>query len=160
VAATAAKTGLLDLARALAAEIGPFGIRADMVVPRTMDTERRHAEWYPEFRQASPGAPEQLEQIPLGRLVRPEEIAEACVFLAFDASACITADEIRLTGGRVGGGPPDPAPVLRAGYLGQIHPVPLGLWKQPTDCGSSCFGSHSTTSGNSTVKAMVTRKTT
>src|SRR5438094_4863391 len=45
-AVTAAKTGLLGLVRALAAELGPFGIRANMVVPGSMDTERRYAEWY------------------------------------------------------------------------------------------------------------------
>jgi 3-oxoacyl-[acyl-carrier protein] reductase len=98
---TAAKTGLLGLMRALAAELGPFGIRANMVIPGTMDTERRYAEWYPEFRQAPPGAPEQLKQIPLGRLGRPEEIADACVFLASDASSYITGDEIRVMGGRI-----------------------------------------------------------
>ena len=98
---TAAKTGLLGLVRALAAELGPFGIRANMVIPGTMDTERRYAEWYPEFRQAPPGAPEQLKQIPLGRLGRPEEIADACVFLASDASSYITGDEIRVMGGRI-----------------------------------------------------------
>jgi 3-oxoacyl-[acyl-carrier protein] reductase len=98
---TAAKTGLLGLVRALAAELGPFGIRANMVIPGTMDTERRYAEWYPEFRQAPPGAPEQLKQIPLGRLGRPEEIADACLFLASDASAYITGDEIRVMGGRI-----------------------------------------------------------
>src|SRR5213592_4700914 len=53
-AVTAAKTGLLGLVRALAAELGPFGIRANMVVPGLMDTERRYAEWYPEFRQSPP----------------------------------------------------------------------------------------------------------
>ncbi|MBI4269484.1 MAG: SDR family oxidoreductase [Candidatus Rokubacteria bacterium] len=100
-AVTAAKTGLLGLVRALAAELGAFGIRANMVVPGTMDTERRYAEWYPEFRQAPPGAPEQLKQIPLGRLGRPEEIADACVFLASDASAYVTGDTIRVMGGRL-----------------------------------------------------------
>ena len=100
-AVTAAKTGLLGLVRALAAELGPFGIRANMVIPGTMDTERRYAEWYPEFRQAPPSAPEQLKQIPLGRLGRPEEIADACVFLASDASSYITGDEIRVMGGRI-----------------------------------------------------------
>ena len=100
-AVTAAKTGLLGLVRALAAELGPFGIRANMVVPGFMDTERRYAEWYPEFRQAPPGAPEQLKQIPLGRLGRPEEIADACVFLASDASAYVTGDTIRVMGGRL-----------------------------------------------------------
>ena len=46
------------------------------------------------------------------------------------------------------------------GYFGQMNPEPLGLGKQPTDCGNSCLGSHSTTSGKSTVKAMVKKKTT
>jgi len=100
-AVTAAKTGLLGLMRALAAELGPFGIRANMVVPGVIDTERRYAEWYPEFRQAPPGAPEQLKQIPLGRLGRPEDIADACVFLASDASSYVTGDAIRVMGGRI-----------------------------------------------------------
>ena len=98
-AVTAAKTGLLGLVRALAAELGPSGIRVNMVVPGTIDTERRYAEWYPEFRQAPPGGAEQLKRIPLGRLGRPEEIAEACLFLASDASAYITGDTIRVMGG-------------------------------------------------------------
>jgi 3-oxoacyl-[acyl-carrier protein] reductase len=101
VAVTAAKHGLLGLVRALAAELGPFGIRANMVVPGFIDTERRYAEWYPEFRQAPPGAPEQLKDIPLRRLGRPEEIADACVFLASDASAYVTGDALRVMGGRI-----------------------------------------------------------
>jgi NAD(P)-dependent dehydrogenase (short-subunit alcohol dehydrogenase family) len=100
-AVATAKTGLLGLVRALAAELGPFGIRANMVVPGFIDTERRYAEWYPEFRQAPPGAPEQLKQIPLGRLGRPEDIADACVFLASDASAYVTGDAMRVMGGRI-----------------------------------------------------------
>jgi 3-oxoacyl-[acyl-carrier protein] reductase len=100
-AVTAAKTGLLGLVRALAAELGPFGIRANMVVPGFIDTERRYAEWYPEFRESPPGAPAQLKEIPLGRLGRPEEIADACVFLASDASAYVTGDTIRVMGGRL-----------------------------------------------------------
>ncbi len=100
-AVTTAKTGLLGLVRALAAELGPFGIRVNMVAPGFIDTERRYAEWYPEFRQAPPGSPEQVKQIPLRRLGRPEEIADACVFLASDQSAYVTGDTIRVMGGRV-----------------------------------------------------------
>jgi NAD(P)-dependent dehydrogenase (short-subunit alcohol dehydrogenase family) len=100
-AVTAAKTGLLGLVRALAAELGPAGIRVNMVVPGFIDTERRYAEWYPEFRQAPPGAPEQLKEIPLRRLGRPEDIADACVFLASDASAYVTGDALRVMGGRI-----------------------------------------------------------
>ncbi len=99
-AVTTAKTGLLGLVRALAAELGPFGIRANMVMPGYIDTERRYAEWYPEFKQTPPGSPEQLKQIPLGRLGRPEDIADACLFLASDASAYVTGDTLRVMGGR------------------------------------------------------------
>jgi len=99
-AVTTAKTGLLGLVRALAAELGPFGVRANMVMPGFIDTERRYAEWYPEFKQTPPGSAEQLKQIPLGRLGRPEDIADACVFLASDASAYVTGDTIRVMGGR------------------------------------------------------------
>ena len=100
-AVTTAKTGLLGLVRALAAELGPSGIRVNMVMPGFIDTERRYAEWYPEFRKSPPGAPEELEKIPLRRLGRPEDIAEACVFLASDASAYVTGDELRVMGGRI-----------------------------------------------------------
>jgi NAD(P)-dependent dehydrogenase (short-subunit alcohol dehydrogenase family) len=99
-AVTAAKTGVLGLIRALAAELGPSGIRANLVMPGFIDTERRYAEWYPEFQKSPPGSPEQLKQIPLGRLGRPEDIADACVFLASDASAYVTGDTLRVMGGR------------------------------------------------------------
>jgi len=98
---TVAKTGLVGLVRALAAELGPFGIRVNMVMPGFIDTERRHAEWYPEFRQAPPGSAEEIAKIPLRRLGRPEDIAEACVFLASDSSSYVTGDSIRVMGGRV-----------------------------------------------------------
>ncbi len=87
--------------RALAAELGPFGIRANMVVPGFIDTERRYAQWYPELRQAPPGSPEQLKQIPLGGSGRPEDIAGACVFLASDESSYVTGDSLRVMGGRI-----------------------------------------------------------
>jgi 3-oxoacyl-[acyl-carrier protein] reductase len=99
-AVTTAKTGLLGLVRALAAELGPFGIRANMIMPGFIDTERRYAEWYPEFKKAPPGSHERLKEIPLGRLGRPEDIADACVFLASDASAYVTGDTLRVMGGR------------------------------------------------------------
>jgi len=51
-------------------------------------------------------------------------------------------------------------PILERTYLGQIQPAPLGLRKQPTDCGRNHFGNHSTTSGNNAVKAMVMKNTT
>jgi 3-oxoacyl-[acyl-carrier protein] reductase len=100
-AVTAAKSGLLGLIRALAAELGPFGIRANMVVPGFIDTERRYAEWYPEWKQGGPGTPEHLKGIPLRRLGRSDDIADACVYLASDRSSYVTGDTIRVMGGRI-----------------------------------------------------------
>jgi len=99
-AVTTAKTGLLGLVRALAAELGPFGIRANMVVPGFIDTERRYADWYPEHSEVPPGSAKQIENIPLRRLGRPDDIAEACVYLGSDASSYVTGDALRVMGGR------------------------------------------------------------
>jgi len=100
-AVTAAKSGLLGLIRALAAELGPYGIRANMVVPGYIDTERRYAEWYPEWKETPPSDPSKVKEIPLRRLGRSEDIADACVYLASDASSYVTGDTIRVMGGRV-----------------------------------------------------------
>ena len=48
-AVTSAKSGLLGLIRAVAAEMAPFNIRANMVNPGSTDTERMNPSWYPEF---------------------------------------------------------------------------------------------------------------
>ncbi|HUG35798.1 MAG TPA: SDR family oxidoreductase [Candidatus Limnocylindrales bacterium] len=64
-------------------------------------SERRYAEWYPEFREAPPSGAAQLKQIPLGRQGRPADIANACVFLASDESASVTGDTMRVMGGRL-----------------------------------------------------------
>jgi 3-oxoacyl-[acyl-carrier protein] reductase len=99
-AVTASKTGLLGLTRALAAELGPDGIRVNMVVPGSMDTERRYPEWYPEHQEAAANAPEQLKGIPMRRQGTPEELAATCLFLASDESSYITGDRILCMGGR------------------------------------------------------------
>jgi len=67
---TVAKTGLLGFVRALAAELGPFGIRVNMVMPGFIDTERRHAECIRSSSRAA-GLGGELAKIPLRRLGRP-----------------------------------------------------------------------------------------
>ncbi|ETW96239.1 MAG: hypothetical protein ETSY1_27415 [Candidatus Entotheonella factor] len=99
-AVTASKTGLLGLTRALAAELGPDGIRVNMVVPGSMDTERRYPEWYPEHQETPAHAPEQLKGIPMRRQGTSEELAATCLFLASDEASYITGDRILCMGGR------------------------------------------------------------
>ena len=60
-AVTAAKTGLLGLIRAIASEMAPSNIRANMVNPGSTDAERRNPEWYPEFSDRGQGITRSLE---------------------------------------------------------------------------------------------------
>ena len=99
-AVTTAKTGLLGLIRAIAAEMAPHNIRANLVNPGSTDTERRHPGWYPEFRDVSRGSPEHLKALPMGRQGTVQDIANACLFFASDESAYITGDRLNVVGGR------------------------------------------------------------
>ena len=96
---TASKMGLQGLMRVLAMELAPYGIRANMVMPGAIDTERRSPEWYPERLPTvsdTPGQP----PIPLGRQGTPQDVANACLFLASDDSSYVTGDRILVMGGR------------------------------------------------------------
>jgi NAD(P)-dependent dehydrogenase (short-subunit alcohol dehydrogenase family) len=52
---------------------------------------------------ADPGAFERLSKLPLGRIGKPEDVAEAVLFLASDRSAFITGSEITIDGGQLAG---------------------------------------------------------
>ena len=61
---TTAKTGVLGLIRAVAAEMAPYNIRANMVNPGSTDTTRGNPEWYPEFQGGTErGSSEHLKEI-------------------------------------------------------------------------------------------------
>ena len=97
---TTAKTGLLGLIRAVAAEMAPYNIRANMVNPGSTDTSRAHPEWYPEFQEVARGSSEHTSSIPLGRQASVQDIADACLFFASDESGYITGDRLNVVGGR------------------------------------------------------------
>ena len=97
---TAAKTGLLGLIRAIAAEMAPYNIRANLVNPGSTDTERRNPEWYPEFQEVPRGSQQHLGSIPLNRQATVQDIANACLFFASDQSSYITGDRLNVVGGR------------------------------------------------------------
>src|SRR5438552_11003452 len=84
---SAAKMGLIGLARALASEFAPHNIRVNIVSPGSRDTRRENREWYA-------GRPPSTEGIPLGRQGHVDEIAGTCLFLVTDDSGFITGQRI------------------------------------------------------------------
>jgi len=81
----AAKAGLRSLARSLAAELLPRGIRVNAVSPGPIDTPVILKTGLPK-EQMDQMYKKMEEAIPMKRHGRPEEIAKAAVFLAFDAT--------------------------------------------------------------------------
>jgi 3-oxoacyl-[acyl-carrier protein] reductase len=98
---TTAKTGVVGLIRAVAAEMAPYNIRANVVNPGSTDTSRDNPDWYPEFQaEVSRGSSEHLKEIPMGRQGTVQDIANACLFFASDESSYITGDSVNVMGGR------------------------------------------------------------
>lgn len=91
----AGKMALVGLARALALEGGDKGITANVIVPGEIDTVRSDSGDYGH----SLAFDKRCASIPVGRLGRPEEVADACLFLASDRSSYITGQELFVSGG-------------------------------------------------------------
>jgi NAD(P)-dependent dehydrogenase (short-subunit alcohol dehydrogenase family) len=89
----AAKAGLANLAASMAVEWAP-DVRVNTVVPGMVRTELSHLHYGDEAGVAAVGA-----TVPLGRLAEPEEIGEACVFLASPRAGYITGAELTVHGG-------------------------------------------------------------
>ena len=100
ISVTTAKHGLLGMMRAIAAEMAPYNVRANMVNPGSVDTERLHPEWYPEFQETPRGSGDHVRGIPMGRQATVSDIANAVLFLASDESSYVTGDRINVVGGR------------------------------------------------------------
>jgi meso-butanediol dehydrogenase/(S,S)-butanediol dehydrogenase/diacetyl reductase len=95
----AAKAGLINLTRAAALEAAAAGVRVNAVCPGLVDT--------PALARAlahAPGRAAALSAaVPLGRLGRPEEIAQAILFLASDAASYVTGTTLVVDGGLTAG---------------------------------------------------------
>ena len=97
----ASKTGLFGLIKALALELGPYNIRANLIALGMIDNVRANPEWYPE-RAATAGryTEEELAGSALKRVGKPQEVANVAVFLASDQSSYVTGDRIMCNGGK------------------------------------------------------------
>jgi NAD(P)-dependent dehydrogenase (short-subunit alcohol dehydrogenase family) len=101
----AAKMGVIGLVRTLATELGPHNVRVNAICPgfvagpRIDQVLRRQA--------AFRGMAEETVRAevtgvsPLRRMVRPEEVAAACVYLTSDSSAAVTGEDLNVTAGVV-----------------------------------------------------------
>lgn len=88
----AAKGGVVMHTAAVANELGPHGIRVNAVSPGLI--------WREGIEQGWPDGVERfLKAAPLGRLGRPDDIADACLFLASPAARWITGANLRVDGG-------------------------------------------------------------
>lgn len=88
----AAKAGLIQLTRHLAAELGPEKIRVNAISPGPFPS--------PASQQNFPKLMGNLEKkLPLGRLGQPEELAGAVAFLASDAASYVTGINLPVDGG-------------------------------------------------------------
>ena len=89
---TASKAGLVGLARTLAAEWGPLGIRVNVVMPGLIGTPKVRA--LPE-----PMLDAMTAAIPLRRIGEPEDIARTIAFLAGPGAAYVHGQVLRIDGG-------------------------------------------------------------
>jgi NAD(P)-dependent dehydrogenase (short-subunit alcohol dehydrogenase family) len=88
----AAKAGIIGLSKSLARELAPHGITVNVVAPGWIDTEGWDGEL--EGRRDEFAA-----KVPLGRLGRPEDVANVVTFLASDKAAYLTGITIPVNGG-------------------------------------------------------------
>jgi 3-oxoacyl-[acyl-carrier protein] reductase len=89
---SASKGGLLALNRTLAAELGPYGVRVNAVVPGLLTTGMA-------ARLNRGVLEEKRRHIPLGRLGSGEEVAEAVLFLASSAASYVIGQALVVDGG-------------------------------------------------------------
>jgi NAD(P)-dependent dehydrogenase (short-subunit alcohol dehydrogenase family) len=90
---SAAKAGVLGLARAMAREFGAEGIRINCITPGLIETDITAGKLSDEKKA------EINSTIPLARLGRADDVAGACVFLASDLSAYCTGITLDVNGG-------------------------------------------------------------
>lgn len=92
-----AKGALNALSKALAAELGPYGVRSNVIAPGFIHTEMTLAD--PDIGAAITKMVE--AKTPLGRAGRPEDLEGAVVYLASDMSRYHTGDTLVIDGGKM-----------------------------------------------------------
>ena len=89
---SASKAGMIGLAKSIAQELGPKGVRANAVAPGFIETAMT-AQLPEEIRK------DWMQKIPLRRGGQTEDIANVCLFLASDLSSYVSGQVIQIDGG-------------------------------------------------------------
>lgn len=89
----ASKAGIIGFSKSMAQELGSRNIRCNVIAPGFVETDMTH------YLKEGDGEQAFVEKIPLGRLGKPEDIADAVLFLASDLSTYITGQVISVCGG-------------------------------------------------------------
>ena len=101
------RVGVISIAKTLSRELAKHNITVNNVCPGTFDTERIH-QLLGERAEASGRTVDEvrdelIQGIPLGRMQKPEELADLVVFLASEKASGITGTTIQVDGGMVKG---------------------------------------------------------
>jgi NAD(P)-dependent dehydrogenase (short-subunit alcohol dehydrogenase family) len=89
------KAAIIGLSRSMVGEFSPSGIRINCICPGTIVTDH----WRPLF-ESDPGMVQRLSELyPIRHLGRPEDIANAALFLASDEASFITGSVLTVDGG-------------------------------------------------------------
>ena len=97
------KLALVGMARTLAWEVGPYGVRVNVISPGPMEGER--LKWVFETQAQQEGITVEAarkrmaDASPLGQFVPPENVAQAAVFLASDLSGSTTGEDLNCSAG-------------------------------------------------------------
>ena len=89
----AAKAGIVALTKVTAREYARFGVRANAIQPGLIDTAMTRV-------MGEEALAQRVKDTPLGRIGRPEDVANAALFLASDLAGFITGAVLEVTGGR------------------------------------------------------------
>lgn len=90
----AIRPGLVGWAKTLSRELAPHGVTVNCVAPGRIDTARMAEIYGPDG-----PSPEQLGEIPLGRLGTPRELGDVVCFLASERAAYVTGTTVPVDGG-------------------------------------------------------------
>jgi len=102
----ASKFGIIGFTQSLAQELAPAGITVNAICPSAVETERLdHLGLQPDGTVDLHQREQRIKEIgattPVGRVARPDDVAEVAAFLAGDAADYITGQSINVTGGGV-----------------------------------------------------------